>query len=71
MAGVLGHGGGRGKGGKRQGGAGDRFPSPISEEGTRREGCDGPGHGGRAAAMGSASRGGQGRVRAGKREREG
>ena len=63
--------GGREKGGKGQGGAGDRFPSPISEEGTRREGCDGPGHGGRAAAMGSASRGGQGWVRVGKREREG
>ena len=54
-----------------EGGAGDRFPSPISEEGTRREGCDGPGHGGRAAARGSASRGSQGRVLVGKREREG
>ena len=68
---ALGHGGGREVGEKGQGGAGDQFPSLISEEGTRREGCDGPGHGGWVAAMGSASRGGQGRVRAGKREREG
>ena len=59
-----------GPGEKREEATRSRFPSPISEEGTRREGCDGPGHGGRAAAMGSASKGGQGWVRAGKRERE-
>ena len=60
LAAGPGHGGGRGQRGKREGAMGSRFPSPISEEGGRREGCDGHGHGGRAAAMGSASRGGQG-----------
>ena len=49
---ALGHGGGREVGEKGQVGAGDQFPSLISEEGTRREGCDGPGHGGRAAEKG-------------------
>src|SRR6185312_5124018 len=59
------------RGEKGQDGARSRFPSPISEEGAHREGCDGHGHGGRAAAMGSASRGSQGRVPVGKREKEG
>ena len=71
MAGVLGLDGSRGEGKKGQDDAWSRFPSPISVEGARREGCDGHGRGGRAAAMGSASRGGQGQVPVGEREREG
>ena len=57
-AGGPGHGGGRGQGGKREGAMGSRFPSPISEERPRREGRNGHGRGGRAAAMGSVGRGG-------------
>ena len=60
MAGVLGLGGGRGDGEKGQDDARSRFPSPISEERARREGRNGHGRGGRAAAMGRASRGGHG-----------
>ena len=71
MAGVLGLDGSRGEGKKGQDGARSRFPSPISEERAHREGRNGHGRGGRAAAVGSASRGGQGRVLVGKREREG
>jgi len=59
------------RGERERGATGSRFPSPISEEGARREGRNGHGRGGRAAAVGSASRGGQGRVLVGKREREG
>ena len=62
MAGVLGLGGGRGEGEKGQDDARSRFPSPISEEGPRREGCGGRGHGGRAAAAGSAGGGSLERV---------
>ena len=37
---------------------GSRFPFPISEERARREGRNGHGRGGQAAAVGSAGRGG-------------
>ena len=39
------------RGEKGQGDAGIRFPSSISEEGARREGCGGHGRGGQAAAV--------------------
>ena len=45
-------------GGKGVGAMGSRFPSPISEERARREGRNGHGRGGRAAAVGSVGRGG-------------
>ena len=44
-----------GIGGKGQGDAGIRFPSSISEEGARREGRDGHGLGGQAAAVGGVA----------------
>ena len=50
---------------------GSRFASPILEEGARREGHNGHGRGGWAAAVGSSSRGSQERVLMGKREWEG
>ena len=49
-----------GRGERGRAAPGTDSPPQISEEVARREGCDGHGHGGRAAAMGSASRGGQG-----------
>ena len=53
LAGGPGHGGDRVGGEKGRGGAGDRFPASILEEGR-----DGHGHGGQAAAVGSMGRGG-------------
>ena len=58
------------EGEKGPGGARSRSPSPISEEGPRRERCGGRGHGGRAAATGSAGGGSSERELVGKRERE-
>ena len=44
-----------GIGGKGQGNDEIRFPSSISEEGARREGCDGHGLGGQAVAVGGVA----------------
>ena len=41
--------------GKGQGDAGIQFPSSISEEGARREGREGHGRGGQAAAVGGVA----------------
>ena len=67
---ALGRRGGREEGEKGPGGARSRSPSPISEEGPRRERCGSRGHGGRAAATGSAGGGSSERELVGKRERE-
>ena len=58
------------EGEKGPGGARSRSPSPISEEGPRREGCGGCGRGGRAAAAGCAGGGSSERALVGERERE-
>ena len=67
---ALGRGGGREEGEKGPGGARSRSPSPISEEGPRREGCGGRGRGGRVAAAGSAGGGSSERALMGEMERE-
>ena len=67
---ALGRGGGREEGEKGPGGARSRSPSPISEKGPCREGCGGRGHGGRAAAAGSAGGAARSESLRGKRKRE-
>ena len=66
--GGPGHGGGRGKGEKGERAPGSRFPSPISEEGARKEGCHGGGRrpvlaGAAATLQGLAAAGARGKGR--------